>query len=95
MHAAGLLQFLAISIYTLVVHDISLASFSSEVSDDSLSRLVACIGCHVSLSTRLQYIPLAGQLAPHDHSTIGWPIGGSGQGVLRVLWNTHVPCIKF
>ena len=51
-HTAGLLRFLVISIYTLAACDISLASIYSEVSDDSLSRLVVRIGCH---APRLQY----------------------------------------
>ena len=42
----------------------SLASISYEVSDDSLSRLVARIGCRVS---------------PHVHNTVGRPIGGAGR----------------
>ena len=61
--AAGLLWFLAISIYTLAARDISVASISSEVSDDSLdslSRLVVHIDCCVSLPTST--VPLAGQL---------------------------------
>ena len=51
----------AISI--LAGRNISLASISSKVSDDSLSRLVARVGCRVS---------------PHIHSTYGWPAGGAG-----------------
>ena len=50
-HAAGLLHFLAINIYTPAVRDISLAYISYKVSDDSLSRLVTRIGCRVSLRT--------------------------------------------
>ena len=42
-----------------------MASISYEVSDDSLSRLVARIGCRVSPR-------------PHVHSTVGRPIGGAG-----------------
>ena len=67
-HAAGLLWFLAISIYTLAVRDISLASISYEVSDDSLSRLVVHISCRVSL--------------PTSNSTVCRPIGGGGRHAL-------------
>ena len=74
-HAAGLLQFLVISIYTLVAYDTSLASISSEVSDDSLSRLVACIGCRVSLPT----------------STVPLLANWWGRGARHVLCNTTMP----
>ena len=54
-HAKGWLRLVPISIYPLAARDISLASISSEVSDDSLSRLVMRIGCRVSLSPHPLY----------------------------------------
>ena len=45
--AAGLLWFVGISIYTLAAHDISLASISSEVSDDSLVLATGSLSPHV------------------------------------------------
>ena len=80
LHVAGLLWFLAISIYTLAAHNISLASISSEVSDDCLPRLVTQTGCRVSLSTCPQYL--------------GRPIGGVGRGAQRALCNTRAPRMK-
>ena len=53
----------------------SLASIFYEVSDDSLSRLVARIGCRVSPHVDV-----------HMHSTVGRPIGGAG----RVRCTVHV-----
>ena len=51
----------------LAARNLSLASISSKVSDDSLSRLVARIGCRVSLAL------------PTSTSTVGRLVGhGAG-----------------
>ena len=58
---------MAISI--LAARDLSLASISSKVSDDSLLRLVARIGCRVSLALPTSMISrLVGPMLQHAYA---------------------------
>ena len=68
-HAPG--RTVALEISILAVRDISLASISSKESDDSLSRLVARIGCRVSLPTTVGRLVGRGPAPQHARTAYG------------------------